>query len=46
MADQHNESLKGCASLIRQMMTMNLPENVDYMVDEDQEMGGYDDPDG
>jgi hypothetical protein len=46
MANKHNKCLEGYALFVKNMMTINLPENVDYMVEEDEEMGDYDDPDG
>lgn len=46
MANKHNKCLEGYALFVKNMMTIDLPENVDYMVEEDKEMGDYDDPDG
>jgi hypothetical protein len=46
LASQHNDCLRQYAELIKSMLTMNLPKNMDYTVEEDPEMGNYDDPDG
>ena len=48
MAQQHNKCLKQYEDLIKamQLSSINLPENVDYLVEEDEEMGEYEDPDG
>jgi hypothetical protein len=46
LASQHNQSLREYADLIKAMTTMNLPDDVNYTIGEDEEMGTYDDPDG
>jgi hypothetical protein len=48
MAQQHNKCLKQYEDLIKAMQfsSINLPDNVDYLVEEDEEMGGYEDLDG
>jgi hypothetical protein len=47
-AIQHNECLREYSDLISAMKLtqINLPENVEYTVEEDEEMGVYDDLDG
>ena len=47
-ASQHNECLREYSDLISAMKLtqINLPENVEYTVEEDEEMGVYDDLDG
>ena len=46
LASQHNQCLREYADLINSIRLRNLPDNVEYSVDEDTEMGDYDDLDG
>ena len=46
LASQHNQCLREYADLINSIRLRNLPNNVEYSVDEDTEMGDYDDLDG
>lgn len=48
LAAQHNDCLREYDELIKAMRLtqIDLPDNVDYTVMEDDEMGTYDDPDG